>query len=89
VVASKGEQFVIGTGTIEAQSLADRRWFVAADLSDHLGLPVNVPPNREWTDRIDGLALVKKLLILTLLRRKRPDPGREPCVSHGIDRPVS
>ncbi len=61
VTASKSDEFLVARGVIQAQSLADRRWFDAAQLSDFAALPVEVARNRQWQEEISGPALVQRL----------------------------
>ena len=61
ITASKHEEFVLARGIFEVQPLADRRWLPAAELSEFLTLPVIIPSNREWGERIYGPSLAKGL----------------------------
>jgi hypothetical protein len=61
VIASKDEEFVIAEGTIEVRESGTKKWEILSPLADYITLPVDVPKNRPWKERLSAGTLAKTL----------------------------
>src|SRR6266545_5827811 len=56
VTSSKGEEFVIASGSIEFRPPRGK-WTTLTKLTEVLNLPIEVPANRQWTGEVSGESL--------------------------------